>query len=216
MDDLLIPTGSLALDHLLGGGLRRGRITTYAGGESSGKSSLALIACRSLNVVYVDAEQSLSQRSLNLLHATAATAVVVRVNDLETVVDVVGSMAGAVDLIVLDTISAMTTSTPSVEPLWGQASRALPRAWERVAPMLGRAIVRTRTALLALSHAQPLWAVLRRSSVVVSLDAGPPIKNGIEIVGQWVQASYRGRQAHLPLLHSSNSVMVDRTRERQI
>lgn len=64
MDVRFIPTGCVAIDRALGGGIGLGRVAEIVGPESSGKSTLALHLVKSaqemgLSVAYIDAEHAL-------------------------------------------------------------------------------------------------------------------------------------------------------------
>ncbi len=109
-------SGSLALDHALGtGGLPRGRVIEVYGPESSGKTTLALHAIAEAQkndgiAAFVDAEHALD--------VTYAAKLGVRIGDLlvaqpdtgEQALEIVEALArsGAVDLIVVDSVAALT------------------------------------------------------------------------------------------------------------
>lgn len=62
-----LSTGSIALDHALGGGVRSGRITELIAWEGAGKTTLCLHLIaeaqkKGLNVAYVDAEHALDEK----------------------------------------------------------------------------------------------------------------------------------------------------------
>lgn len=112
----VIPTGSMALDHALGvGGLPRGRIIEVYGPESSGKTTLALHVVAEVQkkggiAAFVDAEHALDPEY--------AKRIGVKINDLfisqpdtgEQALEIVESLvkSGAVDLIVIDSVAALT------------------------------------------------------------------------------------------------------------
>jgi recombination protein RecA len=116
----IIPTGSIGLDIALGvGGLPRGRIVEIFGPEASGKTTLALHAIAESQklggiVAFIDAEHALD--------ISYAKRLGVRVDDLlisqpdfgEQALEIVDTLvrSGAVDVIVLDSVAALT---PRVE-----------------------------------------------------------------------------------------------------
>ena len=116
----VIPTGSIGLDIALGvGGLPRGRIVEIFGPEASGKTTLALHAIAESQklggiVAFIDAEHALD--------ISYAKRLGVRVDDLlisqpdfgEQALEIVDTLvrSGAVDVIVLDSVAALT---PRVE-----------------------------------------------------------------------------------------------------
>ncbi len=112
----VIPTGSISLDLALGvGGYPRGRIIEVYGPESSGKSTLCLHAVAETQkqggmAAYVDAEHALDPEY--------GKKIGVRVNDLlisqpdtgEQALEIVETLvrSGGVDLIVIDSVAALT------------------------------------------------------------------------------------------------------------
>ena len=112
----VIPTGSLALDAALGiGGLPRGRVVEIYGSEASGKTTLALHVvanCQKQGGVaaFIDAEHALDP--------AYATNLGVQVDDLllsqpdhgEQAMEIADTLvtSGAVDLIVVDSVAALT------------------------------------------------------------------------------------------------------------
>jgi len=115
-----IPTGSISLDLALGvGGLPKGRIIEIFGLESSGKSTLALHAIAEVQkrgglAAFIDAEHALDPGYAKKIR--------VKVNDLfisqpdtgEQALEILESLvkSGAVDLVVVDSVAALT---PRVE-----------------------------------------------------------------------------------------------------
>ena len=112
----VITSGSLGLDIALGvGGFPRGRIVEVYGPEASGKTTIALHAIAEAQraggiTAFVDAEHSLS--------TSYAAALGIKVEDLlisqpdfgEQALEIVDTLirSGAVDLIVLDSVAALT------------------------------------------------------------------------------------------------------------
>ena len=112
----VVPTGSLALDAALGiGGLPRGRVVEIYGSEASGKTTLALHVvanCQKQGGVaaFIDAEHALDP--------AYATNLGVQVDDLllsqpdhgEQAMEIADTLvtSGAVDLIVVDSVAALT------------------------------------------------------------------------------------------------------------
>jgi len=112
----VIPTGSISLDLALGvGGYPRGRIIEIYGPESSGKSTLCLHAVAEIQkmggvAAYVDAEHALDPEY--------AKKIGVKINDLlisqpdtgEQALEIVEALvrSGGVDLIVIDSVAALT------------------------------------------------------------------------------------------------------------
>ncbi|PNH12386.1 DNA repair protein RAD51 4, partial [Tetrabaena socialis] len=76
-DVKLLPIGCLSIDHLLGGGLRQGTLTEWAGETASGKTQLCLLAAANtasmgLHVLYLDTTGSFApERVLQFAEASA-------------------------------------------------------------------------------------------------------------------------------------------------
>ncbi|MEW5852637.1 MAG: recombinase RecA [Myxococcota bacterium] len=112
----VIPSGSLALDVALGiGGLPRGRIVEVYGPESSGKTTLALSATAEAQrlggvVAYVDAEHALDLAWARRLGVRVEDLLVCQPDNGEQALEIVDTLvrSGAVDLVVVDSVAALT------------------------------------------------------------------------------------------------------------
>jgi recombination protein RecA len=111
-----ISTGSLGLDIALGiGGVPKGRIIEIYGPESSGKTTLALqIAAESQKkggvCAFIDAEHALDIKYAGNLGVDVENLLVSQPDYGEQALDIVETVArsGAVDLIVIDSVAALT------------------------------------------------------------------------------------------------------------
>ncbi len=116
----VISTGSLGLDLALGvGGLPRGRIVEIFGPESSGKTTLALHALAESQklggiAAFVDAEHALDPHYARRLGVKINELLISQPDFGEQALEIVDTLirSGAVDLIVLDSVAALT---PRVE-----------------------------------------------------------------------------------------------------
>jgi len=115
-----ISTGSLGLDMALGiGGIPRGRIIEIYGPESSGKTTLTLHVIAEAQkqgsiCAFIDAEHALDVKYAGNLGVDIDNLLVSQPDYGEQALDVVETLArsGAVDLIVVDSVAALT---PKVE-----------------------------------------------------------------------------------------------------
>lgn len=111
-----ISTGSISLDLALGiGGVPRGRIIEVYGPESSGKSTLALhiaASCQNAKgtVAYVDAEHALDPQYAKRVGVNLQDLLISQPDTGEQALDIVETLvrSGAVDLIVVDSVAALT------------------------------------------------------------------------------------------------------------
>jgi len=112
----VIPSGSLALDAALGvGGYPRGRVVEIYGPESSGKTTLALHAVAEAQkaggtAAFVDAEHALDITYAGKLGVQVDDLLVSQPDSGEQALEVVDMLtrSGAVDIIVIDSVAALT------------------------------------------------------------------------------------------------------------
>lgn len=109
------PSGILTLDLALSGGLPRGRIVEIYGPESSGKTTLALHAIAEVqklggNAMLVDAEHAFDPTYSKALGVDVENLIVCQPDNGEMALEIADRMcrSGAVDLICVDSVSALT------------------------------------------------------------------------------------------------------------
>jgi len=201
----VIPTGSLALDMALGiGGLPRGRIVEIYGPESSGKTTLTLHAIAEAQAqggvcAFVDAEHALD--------TTYAKNLGIRLDDLlvsqpdcgEEALEITDTLVrtGAVDLIVVDSVAALTPRA-EIEGEMGDHHMALQaRLMSQALRKLTAAASRTKTTVIFINQLRLKVGVVFGnpetttggnalkfySSVRLDIRRKKPIKVGDEIVG---------------------------------
>ncbi|RAL41083.1 hypothetical protein DM860_008781 [Cuscuta australis] len=109
------PSGILTLDFALGGGLPKGRIVEIYGPESSGKTTLALHAIAEVqklggNAMLVDAEHAFDPTYSKALGVDVENLIVCQPDNGEMALEIADRMcrSGAVDLICIDSVSALT------------------------------------------------------------------------------------------------------------
>ena len=129
-DIQVISTGSLGLDVALGvGGLPRGRVIEIYGPESSGKTTLTLQVIAEMQKMagtyaFVDAEHALDVQYAQKLGVHVQDLLISQPDTGEQALEIVDSLvrSGAVDLIVIDSVAALT---PKAE-LEGEMGDSLP------------------------------------------------------------------------------------------
>lgn len=111
-----IPTGSLSIDSILGGGFAKGRIIDIVGHTSAGKTTLALTACAELqkenpdaNILYVDAECALDPKYAKALGVDMDKVYVIQPDYGEAGYEAAEMFinSGVADLVIIDSIAAM-------------------------------------------------------------------------------------------------------------
>ena len=111
-----VSTGSLGLDVALGvGGLPRGRVIEIYGPESSGKTTLTLQVIAEMQKIggtcaFVDAEHALDPQYAQKLGVNLNELLISQPDTGEQALEIVDSLvrSGAVDLIVVDSVAALT------------------------------------------------------------------------------------------------------------
>ncbi len=129
-DIQVVSTGSLGLDIALGvGGLPRGRVIEIYGPESSGKTTLTLQVVAEMQKLggqcaFVDAEHALDIQYAQKLGVNLQDLLISQPDTGEQALEIVDSLvrSGAVDLIVVDSVAALT---PKAE-IEGEMGDALP------------------------------------------------------------------------------------------
>ena len=131
IDDIqVVSTGALGLDIALGvGGLPRGRVIEIYGPESSGKTTLTLQVIAEMQkqggtCAFVDAEHALDSQYAQKLGVNLQDLLISQPDTGEQALEVVDSLvrSGAVDLVVIDSVAALT---PKAE-LEGDMGDSLP------------------------------------------------------------------------------------------
>ncbi|RDX96162.1 DNA repair protein recA-like 1, chloroplastic [Mucuna pruriens] len=107
------PSGCLTLDCALGGGLPKGRIVEIFGPESSGKTTLALHAIAEVqklggNAMLVDAEHAFDPAYSKALGVDVENLIVCQPDHGEMALENRMCRSGAIDLICVDSVSALT------------------------------------------------------------------------------------------------------------
>ncbi len=129
-DIQVVSTGSLGLDIALGvGGLPRGRVIEIYGPESSGKTTLTLQVIAQMQqqggtCAFIDAEHALDTSYAQKLGINLSDLLISQPDTGEQALEIVDSLvrSGAVDLIVVDSVAALT---PKAE-IEGEMGDALP------------------------------------------------------------------------------------------
>ena len=109
-----IPTGSLALDLALGGGLPKGRIIDVYGPESSGKTTIALHAIAKIQktggtAAFIDAEHALDPAYAKKLGVNVESLLISQPDNGEQALEITETLvrSNAVDLVVVDSVAAL-------------------------------------------------------------------------------------------------------------
>jgi recombination protein RecA len=109
------PTGSLALDIALGGGIPKGRVVEIFGPESSGKTTVCLhiiaeVQKKGGQCAFIDAEHALDPEYARRIGVDTDNLLLAQPDNGEQALSIVETLvsSSAVDLIVVDSVAALT------------------------------------------------------------------------------------------------------------
>lgn len=128
----VIPTGSLGLDVALGvGGYPKGRIVEIFGPESSGKTTLTLHAIAEAQkkggtAAFIDAEHAFDPSYAKKLGVDIDNLIISQPDNGEQALEIADNLirSGAVDLIVIDSVAALTPKS-EIEGVMGDSKMGL-------------------------------------------------------------------------------------------
>lgn len=200
-----ISTGSLMLDLALGiGGLPRGRIIEIYGTESSGKTTISLQAVAQAQkaggtAAFIDVEHALDPIYAKKLGVDIDNMLVSQPDTGEQALEIIETLvrSGAIDIIVLDSVAAMTTRA-EIDGDMGDAhvgvqARLMSQALRKLTSVVGKSNcvaifinqIREKIGVLyGNPETTPGGRALKfYSSVRIEVRRGEPIKDGSEIIG---------------------------------
>lgn len=207
-----IPTGSPSLDLALGvGGLPRGRIIEIYGPESSGKTTVALEIMaeaqkRGGNVAFIDAEHALDPEYAKRIGVVVEKLVISQPDSGEDALALAEKLikAGAFDIIVVDSVAALTPRAELEGEMGDQFIGLQARLMSQALRKLTGIISKTRTILIFLNQTRakigfgfPMGAAETTpggkalkffSSVRIELRRIAQIKKGDQVIGSKVRA----------------------------
>jgi recombination protein RecA len=156
VDVEVIPTGSFALDMALGvGGIPRGRVVEVFGPESSGKTTLCLhVVANSQKMggvcAFIDAEHALDPEYAKRIGVRTENLLISQPDSGEQALEIAESLVrtGGVDLIVIDSVAALTPRA-EIEGDMGQQHVGLQaRLMSHALRKLTAAVNRTHTTII--------------------------------------------------------------------
>ena len=205
MDIESISTGSLMLDLALGiGGLPRGRIIEIYGTESSGKTTISLQAVAEAQkaggmAAFIDVEHALDPIYARKLGVDIDNLLVSQPDTGEQALEIIETLirSGAIDIIVLDSVAAMTTKA-EIDGDMGDAHVGVQaRLMSQAMRKLTAVISSTNTVAIFINQIREKIGVMYGnpettpggralkfySSVRIEVRRGEPIKESGEIIG---------------------------------
>lgn len=201
----VIPTGCLTLDLALGiGGVPRGRIIEIYGPESSGKTTVALHVIAETQkmggiAAFIDAEHALDPVYAAKLGVDLENLYVSQPDTGEQALDITDNLvrSGAVDLIVVDSVAALTPKA-EIEGDMGDSHVGLQaRLMSQALRKLTGITNKSKTCVIFINQLREKVGVMFGnpevtpggkalkfySSIRIDVRKGEPVKNGTEIIG---------------------------------
>ncbi len=213
-----IPTGSLGLDHALGvGGLPRGRVCEFYGPESSGKTTVALHAIAEAQkqggiAALVDAEGVLDPVYAAAVGVDLDALLVARPDDAEQALEVADTLvsSGAVDLVVVDSVTALTPR--GTDPAAGDRAVEQARLMSQALRKMTAALHRSRTCCVFINQSNrgttPGGRALRfYASVRLDVGRVGMLREGSDYVGNRVRVTVVKNKLAPPLRQTEFDVL---------
>ena len=152
----VIPTGSLALDIALGvGGVPRGRIVEIFGHESSGKTTLALHMIAEAQkqdgvAAFVDVEHALDPLYAKQIGVNMEHLLISQPDAGEQALDIVETLvrSGAVDIVVVDSVAALTPHAEIEGDMGDNHVGLLPRLMSKALRKLSGVTNKSKTCVI--------------------------------------------------------------------
>ena len=200
-----IPTGSMMLDMALGiGGVPRGRIVEIYGPESSGKTTVALSVIAQAQkaggeAAFIDVEHALDPVYAQALGVNIDNLLVSQPDSGEQALEIAEALirSGVIDVIVLDSIAAMTTRAEIDGDMGdlhvGQLARLMSQAMRKLTAAISKSncvaiFINQIREKIGVMYGNPETtpggrALKFYSSVRIEVRKGEVIKEGSQIIG---------------------------------
>ena len=201
----VIPSGSLSVDLALGvGGYPRGRIIEVYGPESSGKTTLAIHAIAELQkqggiAAFIDAEHAFDRYYAENLGVDTDNLLIAQPDNGEQALEIADNLirSGAVDLIVVDSVAALTPRA-EIEGEMGDSKVGLhARLMSQAMRKLTGSISKTSCTVIFINQLREKIGVMFGNpetttggnalkfyaSIRIDIRRSSQIKNGDEVIG---------------------------------
>lgn len=204
-----IPTGALSLDIALGvGGVPRGRIIEIFGHEGTGKTTLALHVVAEVQkmggtAVFVDVEHALDTTYARNIGVNMENLLIAQPDAGEQALEIVETLirSGAIDLVVVDSVAALTPQAEIEGEMGDSHVGLLPRLMSKALRKLSGVTNKSQTCVIFTNQIRQKIGIMFgnpdttpgglalkfHASVRLELRRGTQIKEGDEILGSGVR-----------------------------
>ena len=204
-----IPTGALSLDIALGiGGVPRGRIIEVFGHEGTGKTTLALHIVAEVQkmggtAVFIDVEHALDTTYARSIGVNMENLLIAQPDAGEQALEIVETLirSGAIDLVVVDSVAALTPQAEIEGEMGDSHVGLLPRLMSKALRKLSGVTSKSHTCVIFTNQIRQKIGIMFgnpdttpgglalkfHASVRLELRRGTQIKEGNEVVGSSVR-----------------------------
>lgn len=204
-----IPTGALSLDIALGvGGVPRGRIIEIFGHEGTGKTTLALHIVAEVQkmggtAVFIDVEHALDTTYARNIGVNMENLLIAQPDAGEQALEIVETLirSGAIDLVVIDSVAALTPQAEIEGEMGDSHVGLLPRLMSKALRKLSGVTNKSQTCVIFTNQIRQKIGIMFgnpdttpgglalkfHASVRLELRRGTQIKEGDEVLGSGVR-----------------------------
>ena len=204
-----IPTGALSLDIALGiGGVPRGRIVEIFGHEATGKTTLALHIVAEVQkmggtAVFIDVEHALDTSYARNIGVNMENLLIAQPDAGEQALEIVETLirSGAIDLVVVDSVAALTPQAEIEGEMGDSHVGLLPRLMSKALRKLSGVTNKSQTCVIFTNQIRQKIGIMFgnpdttpgglalkfHASVRLELRRGTQIKEGNDVIGSSVR-----------------------------
>ena len=204
-----IPTGALSLDIALGiGGVPRGRIVEIFGHEATGKTTLALHIVAEVQkmggtAVFIDVEHALDTSYARSIGVNMENLLIAQPDAGEQALEIVETLirSGAIDLVVVDSVAALTPQAEIEGEMSDSHVGLLPRLMSKALRKLSGVTNKSQTCVIFTNQIRQKIGIMFgnpdttpgglalkfHASVRLELRRGTQIKEGNDVTGSSVR-----------------------------